>query len=274
MPVLYFRHTQIILLLLYSARKRARLAFVTPGLYSAAWGNQAWFPHCVLYSHFRKQAEILEFGLFLPPILRWKPVSGAQESCLTLLPIFTSWLLLKVTCFPWQHCSKICSFWRTWLWKRQAFFGIRARVFLLVPWNNRMLCHWVSRERMRLLQLRLSTGGPLPWDCLPVREDCCWSRPSSVPLVLAPCSRGWRWLCPAALKDLTEKSLGEPGRTAILSPASSAFRGRSQDPLTCDLVCPGGKCFPSSYQQGDLLPVPSQCFWIWAFTVLMIYISI
>lgn len=133
MPVLYFRHTQIILLLLYSARKRARLAFVTPGLYSAAWGNQAWFPHCVLYSHFRKQAEILEFGLFLPPILRWKLVSGAQESCLTLLPIFTSWLLLKVTCFPWQHCSKICSFWRTWLWKRQAFFGIRARVFLLVP---------------------------------------------------------------------------------------------------------------------------------------------
>lgn len=85
MPVLYFWHTQIILLLLYSARKHARLAFVTPGLYSAAWGNQAWFPHCVLYSHFRKQAEILEFGLFLPPFSAGNrslvPRRAAWHSC-------------------------------------------------------------------------------------------------------------------------------------------------------------------------------------------------
>lgn len=90
--------------------KACRLAFVTPGLYSAAQRNQAWFPHCVLYSHFRKQAEILRVWVIPPPCSLLENGHWCPESCLTLLSILTSWLLLKVTCFLWQHCSEIYSF--------------------------------------------------------------------------------------------------------------------------------------------------------------------
>lgn len=50
MPVLYFRQMQIILLLLCSAQKHARLAFITPGLYNADQGNQTWGTHCLISS--------------------------------------------------------------------------------------------------------------------------------------------------------------------------------------------------------------------------------
>lgn len=50
MPVLYFTQMQIKPLLLCSAQKHVRLAFVTPALYNAIRGNQTSGTHCFISS--------------------------------------------------------------------------------------------------------------------------------------------------------------------------------------------------------------------------------
>lgn len=117
MPVLYFRQMQINPLLLCSAQKHMRLAFVTPGLYNVVWRNQAWGTYWLIsWMYFIiYKAETLEFGLFLCPLLCWEFVTGTHENCFLVQAIPTGWLLLKVACFPcshWEHCSKIYAFWR------------------------------------------------------------------------------------------------------------------------------------------------------------------
>lgn len=246
MPVLYFTQMQIKPLLLCSAQKHVRLAFVTSALYNAIQGNQTSGTRCFISSMY-----------FIFPF--WK----------------TGWDL-KVWVIPLPSLLGICCWC---LGELPPAPGYPHQVIVVEGFPHCFpRLHWTSALRFILLKsnrvkkTRLLLGSELRHSCWSLKTAECFAtdvlggkNPVSLTEVTdrgpfapqglsQPCTQtlwlqGLRAALPGCCEDILEQIGGCPlglEKTAVLFPSSgSACRVRS-----CShhgLICSGGKRFPNSY---------------------------